>query len=181
MKKEINLLAPEAREKRTILLKQHKMEGVLSVCVATCMVILVAYGVIWQSNRIVVDSLDTRLLEQGKVRAVIEQDIAKINTIIHAMDKRVTTNRRWAVRIPEILEKVPTGIKVMKLELQEKQSSLVITGKAINGDVVVQYQHALSELPWVDHVDAPLQNFARSPDAVVTFTIIRKTDNNGLL
>ncbi|MCE9642916.1 MAG: hypothetical protein K8Q97_01180 [Candidatus Andersenbacteria bacterium] len=181
MKSEINLLSPEARTARMALVARHRLQSLLTALFALCMIVLIAYGASLEANIIIRNSLDTRLQEQGKNRSDVEKSISSLNVVIQAMDRRITTNPRWAIHIQELFAAVPTGIKVTKLELTENPEALVVTGKAINGDVVVQYQHALESLPWVDHVDAPLQNFAQSPDAIAVFTIVRKADNGGVL
>ena len=181
MKPEINLLSPEARGLRMALIAAHRVNKLLYAILGGLAVVLMVYGASWWANKIILSSLDNRLLQQGKERVEIEQSIRSLNSTVQAIDARITANPRWAIHIQDVLTVLPSGIQIMKLELSESQSVLLITTKAASGDVGVQYQHALEAVGWVDHVDAPLQNFARSPEAIATFTVFRKADNGGIL
>lgn len=181
MKSEINLLSPEARDARMQKVIQHRMHAILTACITGAVIIFISYGVAWWINDMMLGSLDDKLMIQGKGKAEVERDTRSFNTLVQAMNTRITSNHRWAIHIQDVLDAVPPGVAVMKFELTENPSVLIVTGKANSGDLAVKYQNLLSKLHWVDHVDAPLQNFARSPDAVVTFTVFRKDDNGGVL
>jgi Tfp pilus assembly protein PilN len=181
MKSEINLLPEVARNARMELVKYRRIQATLLTVLGALILILASYGIAWRSSLVLRDSLDDRLVSQYKDRVDVQKGIVALNAQIHAVDKKITTHPRWTVHIPDVLKAVPAGIVITKVELSENPSTLKVTGRALKGDIVVAYQDALQKLQWVDHVDAPLQNFARSPDATVTFTVFRKDDNEGVL
>jgi len=138
MKPEINLLSPEARGLRMALIAAHRVNKLLYAILGGLAVVLMVYGASWWANKIILSSLDNRLLQQGKERVEIEQSIRSLNSTVQAIDARITANPRWAIHIQDVLTVLPSGIQIMKLELSESQSVLLITTKAASGDVVVQ-------------------------------------------
>ncbi|MEO6077764.1 MAG: hypothetical protein ABIP54_03185, partial [Candidatus Andersenbacteria bacterium] len=176
MKSEINLLPQQARDDRMNSVKYHRIRIILVTVFGVLTLILASYGIAWRSNMVLRDSLNDRLVSQNKDRVDVQKEISALNIQINAMDKKIAEHPRWTIHIPGALQVVPLGIVITKVELGDTPSTLKVTGRAVSGDVVVVYQAALQKLSWVDHVDAPLQNFARSPEATVTFTIFRKAD-----
>lgn len=181
MKSEINLLPYEARILRMERVLHARIIQVLSACIyAVSIVFAVCVSVLW-INQFILTSLDDRLVLQGKSRAEIAKEIKKINTLTATMTSRIDAKSRWLVHMPDVLTAVPSGMVITKIAFIEKPESLQITGKSTKGSLAVVYQKALEGLSWVDHVNAPLQNFARAPEATVTFTIIKKTGNTDAL
>lgn len=181
MKAEINLLPTEIKDARIRMIKHRRIGMILGSVIVGLLIVVMSLGFVWWTNNLLRAALNDRLSSQNKDRADIEQHIKALNGQLATMNQRITAHPRWAIHMQDVLRAVPKGIVITKFELTENPSTLQITGKAASGALVVTYQNALQALPWVDYVDAPLQNFARSPEATVTFTIVRKADNGGSL
>ncbi|MEK7557095.1 MAG: PilN domain-containing protein, partial [Patescibacteria group bacterium] len=56
---------------------------------------------------------------------------------------------------------------------------LTVRGVSNSRTAVLDMERALKALPWVERVDAPLQNFAAGGKGEFSFTLRRKVDQNG--
>lgn len=174
MKYEINLLPPGARTGRLQTIHDRREATFFWTIVVSGGIVLLSYGAIWWSLHSLQGSIADQLLSQNKDRTSVMERTKEVNKELGLLDARVGSYTLWTSRISDVLGVLPGGILVSRIELVEKPETLVVTGKASQGSEVVEYQAALEKLPWVDHVVAPLQNFARSPEATVTFTIFHK-------
>lgn len=174
MKYEINLLPPDAISARMEKIQVRRETTLVMASLASCLIILFAYGAMWWSLRILQQSFTDQIVLQNKDRTTIAERTKEVNREISLLDSRIASYTLWTPHIPDVVLAAPKGITISRLELVEETETLVVTGTASQGSEVVAYQAALEQLPWVDHVVAPLQNFARAPQAFVTFTIFHK-------
>ena len=174
MKDEINLLPPSAQADRKMRVLLKREQSILSAIVCSFLFILGGYVGIWWYLDGVKDSFEDKIMLQNKDRTSITEQNKAFNKDIAAIDSRIAGFTLWTPHLPDVIGAVPKGILVHRVELVENPQTLIVTGAASLGSDVVAYQAALEKLPWVDHVDAPLQNFARSPEAIVVFTIFHK-------
>lgn len=180
MKKEINLLSPEALSDRMSRIARARVRAIADALLVGLILIVCSYAAAWYALSSVRDSVgNDTAVDTGKT-VEVERSIRSTNAILAAVDSRITQEPFWSSVIPGVLLAAPAGIAITKIELTEDPRTLVVVGKATKGSLVVQYQRLLESLPWVDHVVAPLQNFAVSPDATVTFTIVRKAQEGQL-
>lgn len=174
MKEEINLLPPDVlsiRKERVLI----RRERAISLAVAYALLLIIgSYGGIWWYLDEVKNSFENQITLQNKDRTTITEQNKAFNKDIEAIGSLIAGFTLWTSRLPDVVGAVPKGILITRIELVEKPETLVVTGTASRGSDVVEYQAALEKLSWVDHVDAPLQNFARAPEAIVVFTIFHK-------
>lgn len=174
MKFEINLLPPSALADRMEKIMRRREKTIFWSVFVSCAIVLMSYASIWWGLLSLRDSVVHETFSRNDTIATVAEDTKKVNREIGLLDQRIHSYSLWTARIPDVVLAVPQGILISRLELVEATETLVVTGTAVNGSEVVAYQAALEQLPWVDHVVAPLQNFARAPDAKVTFTIFHK-------
>lgn len=177
MKYEINLLPPKALAVRMGKIKKRRVEIIFFAVFVACFIVFISYGAIWWSLLLLQGTVPDEILVRNKDRISIRDASVNLNKEIELLDKRVASYILWTSHIPDIVRAVPTGILISRLELVEETESLVITGTSARGSEVVAYQEILESLPWVDTVVAPLQNFARAPEAKVTFKITHKKNS----
>lgn len=171
MKDEINLLPPSALAERKDSMRARRERALIVAVASACGIVLLTYGAIWWALYSLQASFTDQIVLQNKDRTAIIDRSREINREAALLDSKTSSVTRWTSRIPDVLSSVPNGILISRLELVGDPETLVVTGTASEGSAVVVYQSALEKLPWVDRVVAPLQNFARSPEATVTFTI----------
>ncbi|HLC49198.1 MAG TPA: hypothetical protein VJI96_02325 [Candidatus Andersenbacteria bacterium] len=174
MKYEINLLPPSALVERQGIIIKRRERLMFSAVMLSCGIILMSYGAVFARLTFTQDSVADQIDWQNKDRDTIEEQIKKLNRDIVSLDVRVSSYAAWTTRIPDVVVSAPNRIKISRIELIESPETLVITGTALEGSDVIAYQEALEKLPWVDHVVAPLQNFARSPESTIVFTVFHK-------
>ncbi len=155
-------------------IKVHREVALFTATLTSCFIILLVYGAMWWGLHSLQQSFTDQILSQNKDRATIAERTKEVNREIALLDSRIASYTLWTPHIPDVVLAAPKGIQISRLELVEETETLVVTGTASQGSDVVAYQAALEQLPWVDHVVAPLQNFARAPQAIVTFTIFHK-------
>lgn len=174
MKTEINLLSPDAKKNRIIGIRTRRINAITDALLVCLVLAVCSYGAAFWTLSSIGTSLDKNVASDIEVSAETKQRIRDINAIIAVVDDRITKDPLWSPLISDIVARVPSGISITTLQLTETPQTLLLVGKATRGSAVVQYQRELEKLSWVERVDAPLQNFAVSPNATVTFTIFRK-------
>ncbi|MDA1168967.1 MAG: hypothetical protein O3A36_01355 [bacterium] len=174
MKDDINLLPPGAQATRRERVKVRRERSFSIAAVCACLFILGVYGVIWWHLKNAKSSIEDQIIIQNKDRITISEQNKIFNTSITEIDSRIADVTLWTAYISDVVSSVPKGILISRIELVEEPETLVVTGTASLGSSVVEYQRALEALPWVDRVEAPLQNFARAPKAIAVFTIFHK-------
>lgn len=174
MKYEINLLPPAALEARMAKVQSHRKRTIFLAFLVACVIVFLSYGGVWWALRSLKGTVSDDVFLQNKDKEVITDAVKKVNREIVLLDQRINSYTQWTAHIPDIVLAAPAGILISRLELVEESETFVVTGTASQGSAVVLYQAALERLPWVEYVVAPLQNFARAPDATVTFTIFHK-------
>ncbi len=177
MKREINVLSPQAKARRENAIYLRRERSIVVALSISLVVILASYGAIWWVFFSLHQDLSDQIVMQTQDQSEILKEIRALNREVGVLDSRIASYTLWTERIEDVLAAVPSGILVSKLELSENPAALIVTGSASQGSEVVAYQSALEALPWVDRVVAPLQNFARFPTATVVFTIFQKTAN----
>lgn len=174
MKGEINLLSPQVRADRIRSVTTRRMMALADALLVCVVLVVCSYGAAWWALLQVSASVIQQAHTNEKEYQAIEEELQDIHSVFTAVHEKVSQHPLWTPLIPDVLTAVPSGILLTKVTLSETPRALSLVGRATQGSAIVQYQRALEELSWVDHVDAPLQNFAVSPEATVTLTVFRK-------
>ncbi len=174
MKSEINLLSPQAKTDRMHRIRTRRINAISDTLLICVVLITCSYGAAFWALTKISASVDQRADANQEEEKRMEHEIRDINGLFLAVDTHISQESLWTPLIPDVLREIPPEISITKLQLSETPRAISLVGKATQGSAIVQYQRSLEKLPWVDHVVAPLQNFAIAPDASVTFTIFRK-------
>lgn len=173
MKLEINLLSPEAKKARMRLVWNRRVNAIGDALLICIVLVACSYAAsFWALSEIRASLAQRADTNKEDVRAA-ERSIRESNALFSAVAGRIAHESLWTPLISDIVRIVPSEISITKLQLLENPRALSLVGKTTQGSAIVQYQRELEKLPWVDRVVAPLQNFAVTPDATVTFTIYR--------
>ena len=176
MKTEINLLSPEAKTHRIRLVVYRRINAIMDALLVCLILVVCSYGTVFWVLSTLHASLQRNVVADDAGYTQVKQRIQDINAIIAVIDDRVSQETLWSPLVADIVNTAPPALSIRKLELSGTTRTFSIVGRTAQGSAIVQYQRALEKLSWVDHVVAPLQNFALSPDATVTFTIFRKAN-----
>ncbi len=176
MKTEINLLSPEAKDHRMILVAYKRINAITDALLMCLILVVCSYAIAFWALSTIYASLEKNVVVDNAGYIQVKQRIQDINAIIAVVDDRISQETLWSPLIADIVNTAPPALSITKLELSEKTRTFSLAGKTTQGSAIVQYQRALEKLSWVDHVVAPLQNFALLPDSTVTFTIVRKAN-----
>lgn len=181
MKTEINLLSPDAKDHRMSMVVHRRINAIMDALLVCCILIVCSYGAAFLVLFSINASLQRNVITDNAGYTEVKQRIQDINAIVAVIDDRISQETLWSPLVADIVNTAPPALSITKLELSDTTRTFSIVGKTALGSAVVQYQRALEKLSWVDHVVAPLQNFALTPDSAVTFTIFRKQKEGGAL
>ncbi|MEX0649374.1 MAG: PilN domain-containing protein [Candidatus Andersenbacteria bacterium] len=185
MKDEINLLPTVAKKTRIRHIYQHRVSRIYMMVVIGAVLVLAAYGsVYWVLYRIQ-KILDSPQVAQSETQVI--DTVNKQNEFLRAIEAQVQEREAWLPATSQALSRAPTGITVTTVELKKItrnvvdpsgqltiQYALALGGQARSRAAVVEYERALQGLPWIDRVEAPLQNLANGDNISFSFTLFRK-------
>lgn len=181
MKDEINLLPSAASKERTLWLYNKRFNRMYTVAIVGVVVIAGTYGGLFWFYQQSLSSLNSEIQSVNTQDESIEKEVRDINRLLGGITER-TMKESWTPRIDDLLVQVPSDISVSDIELRTPQSlvegtadKLVLTGQSQSRSSIVEYERQLRALPWVEDIDAPLQNLASGPQVQFSFTILRKT------
>lgn len=163
MLREINLLPhdlQQRRNRRLYLVRGGRLLRRLSVVLV---IILAAQLVIQLFFSSLKQEFANTALVVASDSAVADQ-VTHINQLLTEFDQQVQQHVVWTDRVRDVLTQ-PQPVTVLGLAVPEDQSVLEVRGVALSRSGVVELQQALQRLPWVESVEAPLQNFTVGREA----------------
>lgn len=173
MKEEINLLPPPLQRTRRHRLYVMRLGHVLHrLVLATFFVTLVLssmYLVLWY-----IKAQKYSLISSTQSDAAVEQQTQEVNTLLNAVHQRLTTYQYTSPLIEQLLQVMPSAVRLTAVSLEEKNGQIVLQGISSDRAAITGYEKSLRELPWVDKVEAPLRNFATGQRTPFTLTLTRK-------
>lgn len=184
MKEEINLLPPAvwtARRHRLYLDRfRHLFWSVVIACLLIGCVYVGIIGALWHAE----SNLAAQLSHGDDRSADVRTRINNINQLLGAVDQQANLYTPWTDHLSDILKAAPADATLNQIRLLpslaavgQVKTVLSVTGQASSRTTIIDYEHKLETLPWVQHVEAPLANLASGPALSFTFTITRN-DNH---
>lgn len=174
MKNEINLLPQVIQRARMTRIYNRRIHRIAnSILVAVFLVVLgqgASILAVKQSLANIVSKVDVSD-SQGRQD---NRQVATDNELITEVKKRLDGQPAWSTKVGSVLQAVPDNFSVLELRADTDTHKLTITASTTSRVAGIVYEKALNALPWVQTVDAPLQNFALSDKNEVTFHIYTK-------
>lgn len=174
MKEEINLLPPLTQSVRLRRLYFKKTGHFVRLAITLMILLFLVLGAavlainaqenIWRTWAPAGDGSEEAALVQLK----------DVNMKIKAIDAETKNATVWARLAAEVLQKLPEGVKVSEMNVDESTGQLLVKGTFVRRADIVAYEAALKQLPWVKNVQAPLSNYATSKEAQFSFTLSRR-------
>ena len=171
MKDEINLLAPEAVKARMRRLYHREFNRLYWVLLVVAMIVLASYGSVYWVMQLSLTAVQVDIEPVAKEDVDAEKRIQEVNTVIRSINERVSTRGAWMPLVLDVISVMPAELSIASLSVKDSPVSLTVTGRSTSRPSIIAFEHALDALPWIDHVESPLQNFAGSSDASFTFTL----------
>ncbi len=173
MKEDINLLPPPAIRIHVRRLYSKRLQHICTALIIALLIVVAAEG----SSLFVLNQTSARLQAaqaQDSLTTTLADDLQKYNEIVREITKQKNGTMPWSHQTESVLAAVPSGLSVTHLDADMAANTLTIKAIASSRDASLIYKQALETLPWIEHIDAPLQNFALADKNEITFTITRK-------
>lgn len=173
MKEQINLLPTAAkRERRARLYRRGFAYLVRRALVALVLVWITVGGVgwiVWQRQQ----GVESMLMAETGQNGEVFQEVARVNELISLISQRVEAHQPWTPLIGDVVRTLPASARLTVVALQPDTGGLTVRGVSGERATVLEMQRKLEEFPWVERVEAPLQNFAVDAKGEFSFTIFR--------
>lgn len=173
MKEEINLLPPLMITARTKHLYSARLQDLAWRLLLDAGLVLLALVVVGAVQLYMKHLLGARLVEDTQPKSSVESSVRTMNQLVNQFADHVHTYPGWMPLVRQVITSLPSDIRLESLQVNADRDALLIRGISRSRATVIDWQHRLAQLPWVKHLDAPLQNFATGPSINFTFTLSR--------
>ncbi len=177
MKNEINLLPHQmilSRERREYLGGFSRLLQRISLLILILLIgELVVYLAFLYINR------EISIAGDNLIANITATDIRQVNSFLADFERRANEQVVWSQLIEDILGQVPAGVTINKIEVLEKAPSVVaVTGSSNSQKKVSEFQTLLGKFPWVEKIEAPLQNYTLGPNASYSLSIYHQKNSH---
>lgn len=176
MKEQINLLPPGARHERLGRLYRQRLAYLgRRALIGFVMIWVVMAGIGWwvQQRQRELEALARAQTLDGEE---VFRAVARVNELMSVIDRRVEAHPSWTAQLDEVMRTLPADARLTVLALQADTGGLAVKGVVAGRTGVLDMQRQLEALPWVERVEAPLQNFAVDPKGEFSFIVFRKVE-----
>lgn len=174
MKEQINLLPPLAKRERVRRLYRGRLfylgrRGLLGLVILW--VVMAGIGwLTWQRHQ----ELAAAMAAQNQNGGEVFQEVAHVNELMNVIEAWVAAHPAVTPFLDDIVRTLPAEVRLTVLALQAEGGGLVVKGVSPSRGAVLDMQRKLEGLPWVERVEAPLQNFAVDARGEFSFTLFRR-------
>lgn len=183
-KDEINLLPDEHRDARLRRIMLKRVGGLLHRCIFILLITLTAFTVVYFVEIAKQRSRSSLLAAEIREGEDVSDEIRQANDLIRSVYDFSGSVDPWTVHVVDVLEGAPSTITITEFSVSAGTTALEVRGVARSRAAIVDFEKTLSELAWVERVEAPLKNFATGVESEFSFTVYRqgakKSDVGGL-
>lgn len=174
MKDQINLLPPLAKRERMQRLFRRRLRyiarrGLLGLVVIWMTLAGVGW-MTWQRHQ----EMAAAMAAQNQNGGEVFQEVAHVNELMNVIEAWVAAHPAVTPFLDDIVRTLPAEARLTVLALQAEGGGLVVKGVSPSRGAVLDMQRKLEGLPWVERVEAPLQNFAVDSRGEFSFTLFRR-------
>lgn len=168
---ELNLLSPEKKKKVNDIIRFVFMKSILELCV----VLISLMGIITlMSQKILEDRFNQIALQTTLITSEhtpVGQKIKSINTRIRQIEYIQRPYHPLSIPFQKMREQTPKGVQWKSISFQEN-GRVLLEGEANTRQELLEFRDALTKLPFVQQVEAPLSTIVSATHVRFTFTII---------
>lgn len=98
-------------------------------------------------------------------------NIQEVNTQLAEFERHTQEQINWSLLVEDILQVVPANITINAIEIPGKTPpEITVSGFAGSQKSVNDFRLKLDDLPWVEKLVAPLQNYALGSGTALSFS-----------
>lgn len=174
MKEEINLMSPEGKRARLRFLMRKRLTYLGRRAALIWVLLWVVLGSVFWLTRERQRVVAAQLSRQTETDLGIAAEAADVNELMGAVVRWVDEHPAWTPLLAEVVQATPDEVRLEVIAVQPAAAGVLVKGVSASRAAVVEMQQRLERLPWVEKVEAPLQNFAAGPQSEFSFTVFRK-------
>ncbi len=171
VKEEINLLPPAVLKARVQAVYGRHVSGLLGSIVISLLVVGLALGAAVVAQRQITGNTILPVADNPSVTHDNQQQMQRVNDMIALAQHSYQDRVAWMPLVGQAVRQIPEGISMAVITINAGQHILRLQGTSQVRSNVVVLENTLRALPWVQSLDAPLQNFAASPSTSFSFTL----------
>lgn len=175
MKEEINLLSPLAKQARQHRLYARRLSHILTRMAFILLIFIGALVAINIVERRLQKSVAAQLNSYRTADEILFRQIEMVNKTVAEIDRHSVEHPAKILYARHVTQVLPAEMRLTLLEWSEENQTLVVQGITASRPAIAEFQRRLSELSWVEKVDAPLRNFAGGSEGTFSFTLYRKS------
>lgn len=177
MKEEINLLPLPLQHRRLFHLYNRRLHGLTThILIALGLVLLGQISSLFALQQTLAQVTHTISISDQQEEQVLHA-VRSSNQVLSEVQKRLSDSFLWSQAAEDILKTVPPELFVTSFDGKSEGDKLTVTAVSSSRSAGVVFENALKGLPWVETLDAPLQNFALSDNSEFTFNVYRQKTN----
>lgn len=171
----INLLPPDKKRLLEKLVKFIFFKEILEIILLVAAFLSVILLWSWYALQNQYNDLSQSALLVNREYSHYNQEIRKLNQTIRQFNSSNATFAPLTPKIVELIENLPTDIKINSLNINRKNNQLIISGTAKTRDALLTYQSSLKKYSWIDGVQTPTSQLFQKDN--VNFEIKASTKN----
>ena len=155
MKLHINLLSPEKKKNLTILTRYLFAKELLELMIFTLSLLAMMYIFAWLIIAdAMTDAVNSSMLVSREAPTA-NKDILKLN---HSTKNIINSGEDFAPLTPKILEiaaALPPDIKLIGLDFNRANNSIILSGSAATRSALLNFQKVIKDISWIKGITAP--------------------------
>lgn len=169
IKLDINLLPPEKMGSLKFLIKFIFSKEILELIILACSIVAIALIWSWLLLQQSLADLASASALVNKDYSTYNKDIKDINTLIKNINKASSEYQIINQKLIELINNLPTNIKLASLSLDRRTQILDLQGIASTREDLLNYQTTLKKIGWLDEVSTPVSQLFQKTDVTFEF------------
>lgn len=151
----LNLLSPGKKSRQLSLVKSLFIKENLEITTFTACLLGIIYLASWFFLTNFLLDLTKSTILVNRESTAHSQEIKNVNLRIQKLKQASQNYFSVLPKLLQIINDLPGNIKLRALYLDQLQNNLNLSGVALTRDNLLQYQKALSNLPWIASITTP--------------------------
>lgn len=166
---DINLLPPEKMGRLKFLIKFIFSKEILELIIFFCSIIAITLVWSWLVLQQSLTDIASASALVNKDYSTYNKDIKTINTLIRDISKASSEYQAINPKLIELINNLPTNIKLTSLALDRQTQILELQGVASTREELLNYQITLKKISWLEEVNTPVSKLFQKTDVTFEF------------
>ena len=170
----LNLLSPEKSQHLKRMVNFQFVKNLLEVI----LIIISICGITLLGGQWVLEDYFNKIAEQiisvSNRYSATNSEIKKINQTLDKVEKIQNEYYSWSEKIVLLSEKIPEGVTLQNLSLDQKNKKLTLQGLANTREVLLNLRNELNTIPWVQTTDIPPSQLTGKTNLAFSLVVLLK-------